>query len=68
MDITTKNGKGKLPLFHGNSEWVIPIYVSCDRTYSRAEVRLMSSVLLLQGETVHVRCYWFCFLQPVKFH
>ena len=24
--ITTKRGKGKLPLFCGNEEWVIPIY------------------------------------------
>ena len=24
--ITTKKGKGKLPLFCGNGEWVIPIY------------------------------------------
>ena len=24
--ITTKKGKGKLPLFHGNVERVIPIY------------------------------------------
>ena len=25
--ITTKKGKGKLPLFHGNREQLIPIYV-----------------------------------------
>ena len=24
--ITTKKGGGKLPLFCGNGEWVIPIY------------------------------------------
>ena len=26
--ITTKKGKGKLPLFCGNGEWLIPIYGS----------------------------------------
>ena len=24
--ITTKKGKGKLPLFCGNGKWVVPIY------------------------------------------
>ena len=26
--VTKKTGKGKLPLFHGNGEQVIPIYVN----------------------------------------